>query len=211
MLFYQIILYKIDFGATIIQCLELIYFAYREYYFQLNSNIESLSFHILPQLHLGEVHNQGFSFFRLLVQLLPCLFFQLGLPLEKFSLNFLECSCKDARWVLGQPQESFLLLKVPNFNYSGFLFRNSFFRAQVCPILLLECLCFQLPPVTGLPATRATLDAQLSFPYLISLGRQFIRPDCPYIDSPAAVFLLSSPAILLNFHDSRTQLSIPQI
>jgi len=33
MLFYQIILYKIDFSATVIQCLELMYLAYREYYF----------------------------------------------------------------------------------------------------------------------------------------------------------------------------------
>ena len=62
MLFYQIILYKINFSAAIIQYLELIYFAYREYYFQLNSNIKSLSFYILPQLQLGEVYNQGFSF-----------------------------------------------------------------------------------------------------------------------------------------------------
>ena len=59
MLFYQIILYKINFSAAIIQCLELIYLAYREYYFQLNSDIESLSFYILPQLQLEEVYNQG--------------------------------------------------------------------------------------------------------------------------------------------------------
>ena len=65
--------------------------------------------------------------------------------------------------------------------------------------------------VTGLPATLATLDAQLSFPYLISLGRQFIRPNCPYIDLPAAAFLLSSPAILLSLYNSHIQLSIPRI
>ena len=62
MLFYQIVLYKIDFGAAVIQCLELTYLAYREYYFQLNSNTESLFFRILPQLQLGEVCNQGFFF-----------------------------------------------------------------------------------------------------------------------------------------------------
>ena len=63
MFFYQIVLYEIDFGTTIIQCLELAYFAYREYYFQFNGNIKSLPFYILPQLQLREVRNQGFFFF----------------------------------------------------------------------------------------------------------------------------------------------------
>ena len=126
--------------------LELIYLARREYHFQLNSNIESLSFYILLQLQPKKVRDQDFSFFRLLVWLLPYLFFQLGLPLEKFSLNLLECFYKDAGQVLGWPQESFPLLKVPNFNYSRFLFKNGFFRAQVCPILLLKYPRFQLPP-----------------------------------------------------------------
>ena len=143
MLFYQIVLYEINFGATVIQCLELMYLAYREYYFQLNSNTESLFFRILPQLQLGEVRNQGFSFFRLLVRLSPYLFFQLGLPLEKFSLNLLKCSHKGAGQVLGWPQKSFLLLKVPNFNPSKFLFKNGFFKVWVCPILLLEYPRFQ--------------------------------------------------------------------
>jgi len=48
MLFYQIVLYEIDFGAAVIQCLELTYLAHREYHFQLDSNTESLSFYILP-------------------------------------------------------------------------------------------------------------------------------------------------------------------
>ena len=63
----------------------------------------------------------------------------------------------------------------------------------------------------GLPTIRATLDTQLSFPYLISLSRQFIRPNCPYIDLPTAAFLLSSLAILLSLYNSRIQLLILQI
>jgi len=62
------------------------------------------------------------------VRLSPCLFFQLGLPLEKFSFNLLECSREGAGQVLGWPQKSFLLFKVPNFNPSEFLFKNGFFK-----------------------------------------------------------------------------------
>ena len=177
MLFYQIILYKIDFGAAIIQCLELTYLAYREYYFQPNSNTESLFFYILSQLQPGEVRDQGFSFFGLLVRLLPYLFFQLGLPPKKFSLNFLKYFCKGARWVLGWPQESFPLLKVPNFNHSRFLFKNGFFRAQVCPILLPECLYFQLPPsflleeVQFLTISLAFRTARLKSIYIVIHNR----------------------------------------
>ena len=61
-LFYQIVSYKIDFSATIIQCLELAYLTYREYYIQFNSDIKSLPFYILPQLQPGKVYNQGFFF-----------------------------------------------------------------------------------------------------------------------------------------------------
>ena len=128
------------------------------------------------------------------------MFFQQNLPLE-FSFNFLEYSRKGAGRVLGWPQESFLLLKVSNFNYSRVLFKNGFFRAQVCPILLLEYLYFQLPPsflleeVWFLTISLAFRTACLKSVYIVIRNRAPTR----FILLQIASFILAQINLIFSF------------